>query len=375
MVAREQFSIGARIRVDGMPAVVQMETSTSLLVRDEKGAEQWVHRKSSRLAAADGTPLTASEREALPPQAPQVGEKRRAAAAEPGAEDREEDECFFCGNGGKLICCDVCPRVYHMRCLPPEDAEELRRQGKADEDWWCPRCQRMQRAVFAMTRQLNHPSVGTDDAPVDDVANTLFAYMCDEQHEGQWEALRDAGTGLLHAMPTTIAWQAQEWLRPAESAARQAADQLAARVSPTWWQAGEPLVEGDEGDEGPPPSAAHGAEGAADGVGARPTASPSPGLRATTTVSNGSTASGGESTGAGGGGGGSPAPPRISTSNFRGVSKRYGRYKARIKQNGSDTVIGDFDDEIEAARAYDRKAREIHGEKALVNFPDEHWNV
>ena len=70
-----------------------------------------------------------------------------------------------------------------------------------------------------------------------------------------------------------------------------------------------------------------------------------------------------------------PTPPRISTSSFRGVSKRYGRYKARIKQNGSDTIIGDFDDEIEAARAYDRKAREIHGEKALVNFAEETWNV
>ena len=44
-----------------------------------------------------------------------------------------------------------------------------------------------------------------------------------------------------------------------------------------------------------------------------------------------------------------------------------GPYTARIKVNGSDTVIGEFDDEIEAARAYDRKAREIHGEKARVN--------
>lgn len=105
-------------------------------------------------------------------------------------------------------------------------------------------------------------------------------------------------------------------------------------------------------------------------------------MLAAATTSNGSDLSmssanggGGGAANGGGGGGANGQAPRISTSHYRGVSKRYGRYKARIKQNGSDTVLGDFADEIEAARAYDRKAREIHGDKALVNFPDETWNV
>ena len=55
------------------------------------------------------------------------------------------------------------------------------------------------------------------------------------------------------------------------------------------------------------------------------------------------------------------------------VSKRYGKWKARIKERGHDVVLGDFEDEVEAARAYDRKAREMHGAKALVNFPDDPW--
>jgi len=63
-----------------------------------------------------------------------------------------------------------------------------------------------------------------------------------------------------------------------------------------------------------------------------------------------------------------PAGP-VRTSSYRGVSKRYGRWKARIKLNGTDMVIGDFGDEEAAARAYDKKAAQIHGESAILNFP------
>jgi hypothetical protein len=70
-----------------------------------------------------------------------------------------------------------------------------------------------------------------------------------------------------------------------------------------------------------------------------------------------------------GGACGEDAGGPIRTSRFRGVSRRYGKWKARIKQNGSDLVIGDFDDELEAAYAYDAKARQLHGDKAMLNFP------
>ena len=30
-----------------------------------------------------------------------------------------EDYCAVCKNGGELLCCDTCPRVFHLQCHVP----------------------------------------------------------------------------------------------------------------------------------------------------------------------------------------------------------------------------------------------------------------
>jgi hypothetical protein len=47
------------------------------------------------------------------------------------------------------------------------------------------------------------------------------------------------------------------------------------------------------------------------------------------------------------------------------------KYKASIGINGAPKHIGYYDNPIEAAKAYDRKARELFGEFARLNFPEE----
>lgn len=35
-------------------------------------------------------------------------------------EDSNEDWCAVCMDGGELICCDNCPKVFHVNChIPP----------------------------------------------------------------------------------------------------------------------------------------------------------------------------------------------------------------------------------------------------------------
>jgi hypothetical protein len=62
-----------------------------------------------------------------------------------------------------------------------------------------------------------------------------------------------------------------------------------------------------------------------------------------------------------------------SSSRFKGVgySKRRGKWYARASFGSEKIWLGYFTDEAEAARAYDRKAVELFGEYARLNFPQE----
>ena len=57
------------------------------------------------------------------------------------------------------------------------------------------------------------------------------------------------------------------------------------------------------------------------------------------------------------------------TSTYKGVSFdwRIGRFKAGIKRNGVYHSLGYYDNEIDAARAYNNKAKELSGEFTWLN--------
>lgn len=57
-----------------------------------------------------------------------------------------------------------------------------------------------------------------------------------------------------------------------------------------------------------------------------------------------------------------------NTSGYKGVEKVDGRYMAKITCDKEIKILGWFDAAVEAARAYDEAARELHGEFARTNF-------
>ena len=46
----------------------------------------------------------------------------------------DAEVCEVCGFGGQVICCDKCPRLYHLQCLDPPKTRVPR------GSWYCPHC-------------------------------------------------------------------------------------------------------------------------------------------------------------------------------------------------------------------------------------------
>ncbi len=64
--------------------------------------------------------------------------------------------------------------------------------------------------------------------------------------------------------------------------------------------------------------------------------------------------------------------PLRGSSRFVGVYRHGNKWQAHITCRGKYYYLGLFDDEVAAAKARDRKAWELHGEFAYLNFPEDY---
>lgn len=65
--------------------------------------------------------------------------------------------------------------------------------------------------------------------------------------------------------------------------------------------------------------------------------------------------------------------PKGHTSKYKGVcfEKFTGRWLVQIRANGKRIKVGRFDNEIDAAKAYDIAAKRYHGDFAFLNFSEQ----
>jgi hypothetical protein len=46
---------------------------------------------------------------------------------------KNDSYCWVCHEGGEVLCCDKCPRVFHFKCTKLDQEPE-------GEEWFCPVC-------------------------------------------------------------------------------------------------------------------------------------------------------------------------------------------------------------------------------------------
>ncbi|XP_065526488.1 autoimmune regulator [Lathamus discolor] len=88
---------------------------------------------------------------------------------DPVPHQENEDECAVCGDGGELICCDGCPRAFHLACLVPP----LPRVPSGT--WQCGSCV----ATAAESRGLQEANAAVERTP-----DTLGEEACGPQGSG-----------------------------------------------------------------------------------------------------------------------------------------------------------------------------------------------
>ncbi|CAH9106450.1 unnamed protein product [Cuscuta europaea] len=109
--------------------------------------KNWVLKRKRRKIPSGLDSLTLKEEKSQPPDlavcntSSKHGVKDEIVSGRSSCKKRGDDgyyyECVVCDLGGNLLCCESCPRTYHIQCLEPP----LKRipTGK----WECPKCHLM----------------------------------------------------------------------------------------------------------------------------------------------------------------------------------------------------------------------------------------
>ncbi|XP_055975621.1 autoimmune regulator [Sorex fumeus] len=106
---------------------------------------------------------------------------------EPPLHQKNEDECAICQDGGELICCDGCPRAFHLACLSPPLLEI------PSGTWRCTEC--LRRGDLWEVPQAQEPPTGPASTPV-----LLALRPAAEEARGQPRGPGDIGLTCEHQL-------------------------------------------------------------------------------------------------------------------------------------------------------------------------------
>nr|XP_025731136.1 protein kinase C-binding protein 1 isoform X8 [Callorhinus ursinus] len=141
-----------RLRSMTRPALVTGEASQSLAEEEIKTEQEVVEGMdiSTRSKDPGSTERTAQKRKFPSPPHSSNGHSPQDTSTSPikkkkkpgllNNNNKEQDGrndfyCWVCHREGQVLCCELCPRVYHAKCL--------RLTSEPEGDWFCPECEKI----------------------------------------------------------------------------------------------------------------------------------------------------------------------------------------------------------------------------------------
>merc|ERR1712045_452976 len=70
--------------------------------------------------------------------------RRKSGRISSGTDSQNDCFCWICHKEGDVICCETCPRVFHLKCIQMDTAPT--------DEWVCPECILMMTAENMDTR-------------------------------------------------------------------------------------------------------------------------------------------------------------------------------------------------------------------------------
>ncbi|CAC5414863.1 Protein kinase C-binding protein 1 [Mytilus coruscus] len=139
---RTRLSTGS-IHMNGTTTIAvakEIENNSKLLTKD---APSGVNRKKK-------LPLIEPPNLGTPPP-----KKRKIGRNDGTGEDNRNDYfCWLCNKEGTVVCCELCPRVYHTRCLDLD--------SDLPKEWVCPECEKIMRAECVDTQSMAMSMITVD---------------------------------------------------------------------------------------------------------------------------------------------------------------------------------------------------------------------
>lgn len=119
----------------------------------------------------------------------------------PKGDDGFPEECILCGQGGDLLCCDMCPAVYHQSCLNtnPSDMED---------NWACYECS----TIDPMNSRLRLPILKAQKMSISFIGRFIIQNFGKERSDGKcyrllgFKAICKLINGLNAAQMSSYPW-------------------------------------------------------------------------------------------------------------------------------------------------------------------------